>query len=504
MEQHEKYLVLMVFGAVKAGKSTLGNFFAGKDFRSASFDNAYKHLPPATFAIYDKKRDTGGIVADETGQEWFVEGYLDTTGNIQGFTLGGLRWMDSPGTGAVAKATDVADGRSMDEMVAEYIACTDMCIFLINSSEPGLQEDMQYIKKLDQENQTAIVVITRSDELEEDEDENGNLVSSYVAKSSERRQAQEESVCAQLKESCPGVPEEKYRAISISTRLAQDGIQNADDDAYHGGNLDGLMKLIGERLGDDIVAFKEKRPKERLNAFLDTIVSSTESGMGIRQVSEQFHTIRQNIEAKKKELETRKQSIGRLVKQTVENELQRNIRAWAAETERGGTELTDREISRRLIALASPIVQDRLNDEIAHLIADYRRQNIDALSLTLRGGGIRKEQKEIEETWREVYYVDKPEGVIEHVTGFLGKKHWKRRTELHTERRTVDLGTNIEEYLEHVGPVLKETLTAHIEKSLDRIKEGYFLPQEQYAAAMQGELEQLAEKLTQMKFHIDQ
>ena len=33
MKKHEKYLVVMVFGAVKAGKSSLGNFFAGKYFR---------------------------------------------------------------------------------------------------------------------------------------------------------------------------------------------------------------------------------------------------------------------------------------------------------------------------------------------------------------------------------------------------------------------------------------------------------------------------------------
>lgn len=32
MNRHEKYLVVMVFGAVKTGKSTLGNFLAGKDF----------------------------------------------------------------------------------------------------------------------------------------------------------------------------------------------------------------------------------------------------------------------------------------------------------------------------------------------------------------------------------------------------------------------------------------------------------------------------------------
>lgn len=502
MEQHEQYLVLMIFGAVKAGKSTLGNFFAGRDFRAAGFDNAYKQMPPARFAIYDKKRDTGGIVTDEAGQQWFAEGFLDTTGNIQGFTLGGLRWMDSPGTGAVAKNTDVADGRSMDEMVAEYISCTDMCIFLINSSEPGLQEDMRYIQRLDKDNQTAIVVITRSDVMEEDEDADGNIVSFHVAKSADCRRRQEESVCAQVRESCPNVPVEKYRAISISTYLAQQGIEKEDDEVYRSGNLDGLMRLIGERLGDDIVAFKEKRPKERLNAFLDGIISNADEGGGLQQLGAQFSAVRQHIEEKKKALDARKRSIGRLVKQTVENELRRNIRRWATEMEHSGGELSDHEISRRLIGIANPILQEQINNEIGHLIADYRRQNVETFALSLSGGGLRKEQKEIEQRWTEVYYEDDPDGIWENIKSILGFKQFKRRTNPRVEKRTIDLGTNIEDYLEKVAPMLHDALTAHIEKSLDRIKESYFKPQEEYAETMQRELKVLADKLEQMKFRI--
>ena len=150
----------MIFGAVKSGKSSLGNFIAGKNFLEANFDNAYKHLGPTKFGTIDVKRSTGGLQTDDKGNQWFSEGVLDTTGNIQFFTLAGMRWIDSPGTGAIAKDTDKQDGRTMDQMVKEYIPYTDMCIFLQNSGEPGLQEDMQFIKLLDKENQTALVVIS--------------------------------------------------------------------------------------------------------------------------------------------------------------------------------------------------------------------------------------------------------------------------------------------------------------------------------------------------------
>ena len=148
MSKHEKYLVVLVFGAVKSGKSSLGNFIGGRYFRKAEFDNAYKHLPMPIFETEEEARKKGGIKADDNGEIWFEEGVTDTTGSIQYFTLSGLRWMDSPGTGAVGKEGDM---RSMDEMVDEYISYADMCIFLMNSAEPGLQKDMHYMSKMSRE-----------------------------------------------------------------------------------------------------------------------------------------------------------------------------------------------------------------------------------------------------------------------------------------------------------------------------------------------------------------
>ena len=94
IKKNERYLVVMIFGAVKEGKSTLGNFFAGKKFFNAPFDNRYKKIPKPVFATEDSGRDTGHIEKDSRGDTRFV---IDTTGSIQYFTLSGLRWIDSPG-----------------------------------------------------------------------------------------------------------------------------------------------------------------------------------------------------------------------------------------------------------------------------------------------------------------------------------------------------------------------------------------------------------------------
>lgn len=42
VKKHEKYFMVMIFGPVKAGKSTLGNFFAGDTYRKAKFESKFK------------------------------------------------------------------------------------------------------------------------------------------------------------------------------------------------------------------------------------------------------------------------------------------------------------------------------------------------------------------------------------------------------------------------------------------------------------------------------
>ena len=56
IKKNEKYLVVMVFGAVKAGKSSLGNFFAGKKFFNAPFDKIRAILKRILAAIHGFKK----------------------------------------------------------------------------------------------------------------------------------------------------------------------------------------------------------------------------------------------------------------------------------------------------------------------------------------------------------------------------------------------------------------------------------------------------------------
>lgn len=506
MNEFQKYLVVMVFGAVKAGKSSLGNFFAGKKFLDASFDNAYKQTGhQAVFMQKESRRDVGGIVTDEKGRKWFAEGILDTTGDIQYFTLSGLCWIDSPGTGAVEKETDHLQDGSMDDMVRKYIPYTDLCIFLQNSTAPGLQEDMKYIGLLDKANQSALVVITKSDYNDEDEDEDGNLISCFKAKDPHVRKDQEEHVCNQIKEKYATISTSKYAAMSVSTYLANLGIKEEDEEKYRGGNIDTLMQKISDKVGNDIIALKEEKPKKNVNAFIKSVIGFGDQDKNetasIKYLAKHLNEIKKQIAVNKEKIDAKKLKIGRLITRELENAIDKELAKWARDVQENDRVLSDVEISKKIIQYVNPILEREINKFVQDLIDGYKAQNIDGLRLALNAGGIRKERKTVSHTYTEVYYSSRsPEGVVEHIRSFFGKSYYVRRSRERTVNKTIDLGTNIDEYAERIIPMVRDALQQHVERNLDSIRDRYFLPQEKYADTMLARLAELEKELLTYRF----
>ena len=499
MHSHEKYLVVMVFGAVKAGKSTLGNFFAGKKFINASFDNEYKHREHSIFATEEKGRDTGGIEKDDNGNFWFKEGVTDTTGAIQYFTLSGLRWMDSPGTGALEKDNDK---RNMEEMVNEYIPYTDLCIFLMNSSEPGLMADMKYIKKLSREEQEAIVVITKSDFVDEDEDENGFEIIEERAKTPEDRKMQEDDILQRLHETYPEVPVNKFRAISISTKLANLAIKNNDEQKYKDSNLDKLMMILSNKVSENIIELKEKKPKQNLNNFIESVIIEKEDFKGINELEEQLNGILEPIDEYKETIREKTKKLQNSIRLKIKNEVDKFSQEWVDEVNKTNSNIDDRFLSEKIMKIAHSILQQEINDNIANIIDNYQEQRIKIVETTFDIGGIEKKHTTIKTQYEEIYYETRdPEGILENIRSFFGKVYETRKTRSRTITKDVDLGTNILDYMDKLMPALEQWINEQVQEALDNLQKTYFLPQEEYINQMQDELILLKNKLNSLKFN---
>lgn len=495
IKKNEKYLVVMIFGAVKAGKSSLGNFFAGKKFFNAPFDNHYKKISKPIFETEESGRDTGDIEKDSRGDTWFQEGVIDTTGAIQYFTLSGLRWIDSPGTGAVGK---VGDTKDMTALVEEYLRYTDMCIFLMNSSEPGLQDDMQYMQKLSREGQEALIVITRSDKTKDKvvKDALGNkkLIAITIPKSDETRRLQEDDICARVKERYPEIDANKFRAISISTLLASEAVEAEDDEKFRASGLDKLMKILGDKVSDNAIARKQENPRRLLNNFVDSVVTD------LQKFVSDLAEMTAAVEKYKSDMDRMTALIVTNVRREVRAEVSARANEWNRQVKRGA-QIDNETIS----AEVSKILQDKLGEEInlqmRRVIEDFQSSEMRTVKANISAAALEKKTAQISHTYTESYTVSRePRGLWEHIRSFFGKEYYTTEHTTRTKYQTVDLGTNLDEFLESLMPQVEEYAKSQATAWLADLREKYFVERENFVRKMLGEIQKLRGELLALKF----
>lgn len=498
MKKHEKYLVVMAFGAVKAGKSRLGNFFAGREFRKADFDNAYKGMEPAVFAMEEKGRENGNFEPDEKGETWFKEGVIDTTGSIQYFTLSGLRWMDTPGLNSTQKE---GDHRNMDEMVNEYIEYADLCVFLMNSSEPGLLEDMKYISKLSREGQEAIVVITKSDRVDEDEDEEGNLITTWQPKTEEARKGQEDYICNMLQETYPDVPTNRYSAISISSLLAGEGIKKQDETMYRGSHLDLLMGAIAKKASGELVALKKEKPKKNLNRFIDRILHGDEECSGIDELDKVLTGILAPIEDYKQTIGKKEKMITNRICNQIRRDVEELFDQMESQVERNERTIEGDLIHKKIDSIICDDMYDGLNKEIGNIISGFQTQNQTVISSSLQIGDLRKKYETQRQSYERVELVERdPSGFWENVKSFFGKKYYRKKKVVDYIDTQVDCGNNAADLLDSIEPQVHEYVVRYVNRELKRIRDSYFVPQERYVKEMQKRISSLRAEMEGFKY----
>ena len=490
IKKNEKYLVVMIFGAVKAGKSTLGNFFAGKKFFNAPFDNRYKKISKPVFETEESGRDTGDVEKDSHGDTWFQEGVIDTTGAIQYFTLSGLRWVDSPGTGAVGKEGDT---KNMTALVEEYLSYTDMCIFLMNSSEPGLQDDMRYMQRLSRDGQEALIVITKSDLTDEDEVD-GKIVSELIPKPDKTRRLQEDDICARVKKAYPEIDANKFRAISISTALANEAIINEDDRKFMASGLDKLMKILGDKVSDNSIARKQENPRRLLNSFVDSVIND------LKNFDSDLSEMTAAVDKYKADMDRMTALIVTNVRREVRGEVSARANEWNRQVKRG-SKIDNDAIS----AEVSKILQDKLNAEInlqmRRVIEDFQSLEMKTVKANISAAALEKKTAQISHTYTESYTVSRsPRGLWENIRSFFGKEYYRTEHTTRTEYQTVDLGTNLDEFLNSLMPQVEEYAKSQAAESLAELREKYFVERENFARNMRGEIDKLRKELVALKF----
>ncbi|MGI2000883.1 dynamin family protein [Shewanella frigidimarina] len=249
-------LLVFVFGKVKSGKSSLGNYIAWG--HTDPSENLKSDVPNDLLPEYFTAANTNVVNGDADDEakrrREFRVGATEATSSIQGFRLPGLTWVDSPGLHSV---TD-----SNGKLAQEYVSHADLILYTMSSGSPGRASDLKEIRELKSKGKETLILLTGSDVNEEDwDDELGEPVSRVQMKSKETRQQQREYIAKELE----GI--DSNDILSNSARYAQEYLTDPKE-MQNSGMVELFSRLhsISQNQG---VQIKRAVPMTNFSNFLD-------------------------------------------------------------------------------------------------------------------------------------------------------------------------------------------------------------------------------------------
>ncbi|OAI21026.1 hypothetical protein A1507_22230 [Methylomonas koyamae] len=275
-ERHTKFrerygdsLLVFVYGKVKAGKSSFGNFIAYGKTDPSDIDIKAAE-PSPKFFIEETTAKTEATDQDAmASQRQFRVGRTETTSAIQGFCLPGLTWVDSPGLHSKTEANG--------KLAQDYVNAADLVLFLSHANAPGRRSDLQEIQNLGLKNHALAVVITGSDTYEEDDA--GNLIKIIRMMSDVDRDQQKNYVQQELDNIAEIIafqhPETKSmlkeaKVFSVSAWYAE---RSEELSSWDKSGMIDFVNFMMETAQGRGIRIKKARPLENLRAFLIEVES---------------------------------------------------------------------------------------------------------------------------------------------------------------------------------------------------------------------------------------
>lgn len=209
--------MVCVFGKVKAGKSSLGNFVAYGVPTPRAED--VEQADPKPEFHYEAGGSLNEAMSSEKMklQHSFGIGVGETTSSIQYFSFPGFTWVDTPGIHSV----NGENGR----LASQYVDAADLVIYTLTSSSPERRSDIEEIVNLLVRGKPLLIVITASDIIEDDEGPDGELLQETIMKSPSVQIEQQERVRDLVEKAVveAGLKNVDFSILSLSARFAFEG-----------------------------------------------------------------------------------------------------------------------------------------------------------------------------------------------------------------------------------------------------------------------------------------
>ncbi|MDO5357273.1 MAG: dynamin family protein [Conchiformibius sp.] len=248
-------LLVFVYGKVKSGKSSLGNYVAWGHTDPDTVPNlkqsAQADLQPQYFSHERTNVANGDTHKEAEQKQEFRVGATEATSSIQGFRLAGLTWVDSPGLHSVNEENG--------QLAKDYVEHADLILYTMKSDAPGRETDLSEINELFNKDKKTLLLVTGSDTTEEDENEQGEIIQTIVMKPADTRAKQRDYVRQAL-------PVNDIEIISFSARYAQEHENEPTlfQDSGMGQFFDVLLKLVHA----EGVSMKKRVPMNNFKNFV--------------------------------------------------------------------------------------------------------------------------------------------------------------------------------------------------------------------------------------------
>lgn len=285
-EGFDDSLMVFVYGKVKSGKSSLGNYVAWGHTDPATDlkKQTPKEFQPLYFSGEKTSFKDGDATKEAERKKEFRVGATEATSTIQGFCLPGLTWIDSPGLHSKNKDND--------QLARSYVKHSDLILYTMKSDAPGRASDLEEIKDMYQANKRFLLLLTGSDETEPDWDEETQTpISTLIMKDEARRLSQRDYIRGELSK-IDGLKNNlnNIDIISFSAKYAQEHQDSLE--SFQDSGMGQLFDILEETSKSSGIKLKQQTPligfrnflaefKADLNVYFDFIYefSSRFSGL---------------------------------------------------------------------------------------------------------------------------------------------------------------------------------------------------------------------------------
>lgn len=467
IQDNENSLNVVVFGKVKAGKSYLGNLMMGNAIRKLPTKTSYDRLEQPKVKVYDQGTCTTQDKLKEVTEENDASGGFgvdnrEATRVIQLFHLGAMTWVDTPGFGSLTEENQ--------ELAREYVKNADLVIFASNSDAAGTQQDFQEMKELYDMGKRFLLVLTQSDTLEEDCDDDGNIIQIPAPKSDDDRSKTESYMKETLKKY--GIKLGDENILTISAFLGLTALEKGEEALFESSNMGKFWNLLSDITEQEGTILSKKAFGDRVNTALQSLQDKLKDA--------EKKLLDGNASREQKERDMKKKAA--LTIRDAKDECSQKVASLIQEKSKEVEETKEPFSAADLKQILSKVVYETVMDackkqfdamaQMAKLSGYQEKLKLDSI------GDLAMRQEKISYTRTRVIEVERnPRGIRENIgSRIFHKTYYRAKTIGETKEETIDLGVNVQEIQAKAHSSLEKILEKQAPQLIQEIIDYYSAP----------------------------